>query len=180
MNRFHGRPLPHALLAVAFITGSSVSADAATKLTPIPGGANQLKGVSGKLTSTLFNGHLRIRKMQLRLSTADEASPRDGQRAITLTYVVSNGTSRELSGYFNAVVADADGDAVDESIQKSGTFFDLIPAASARGKNPLIVPSDFKPVKIILTNATDAEPVFRISLQPSDIPAVAPVMSPSP
>src|SRR5580698_1003708 len=80
--------------------------------TPIPGGANQLKGVSGGLSSTLFNGKMRIRKMQLRAATAAEASPAAGQTAVTFVYLVSNGTSAARSGNFTASMVDSDGVAV--------------------------------------------------------------------
>jgi hypothetical protein len=50
-----------AALAVLLVAGGAGTA-AAGALTPIPGGANQMKGVSGGLSSTLFNGHVRIRQ----------------------------------------------------------------------------------------------------------------------
>ena len=50
--------------------------------TPVPGGANQLNGVSGGLSSALFNGKMRIRQMQLRPATAAEASPAAGQPGV--------------------------------------------------------------------------------------------------
>jgi hypothetical protein len=80
--------------------------------TPIPGGANQLKGVTGGLSSRLFNGKMRIRHMQLRPATATEASPAAGQTAVAFVYLVSNGTSAARSGNFTASMVDSDGVAL--------------------------------------------------------------------
>jgi hypothetical protein len=137
--------------------------------TPIPGGANQLKGVSGGLSSTLFNGKMRIRKMQLRAATAAEASPGAGQTAVTFV-IVSNGTSAARSGNFTASMVDSDGVAVNgHSTSVYSAFYSLQPGVPARGTIAFVLDSGFAPVKILLTDGNG--PAFRINLKPTDLPA---------
>lgn len=138
--------------------------------TPIPGGANQLNGVSGGLASTLFNGKMRIRKMQLRPATATEASPAAGQTAVALVYLVSNGTSAARSGNFTASMVDSDGVAINgHSTSVYSAFYSLQPGVPARGTIAFVLDSGFTPVKILLTDGNG--PAFRINLKPSDLPA---------
>jgi hypothetical protein len=138
--------------------------------TPIPGGANQLKGVSGGLSSTLFNGKMRIRKMQLRAATAAEASPATGQTAVTFVYLVSNGTSAARSGNFTASMVDSDGVAVNgHSTNVYSAFYSLQPGVPARGMIAFVLDSGFTPVKILLTDGNG--PAFRINVKPTDLPA---------
>jgi hypothetical protein len=140
--------------------------------TPIPGGANQLKGVSGSLASTLFNGKMRIRKMQLRAATAAEASPGAGQTAVTLVYLVSNGTSSARSGNFTASMVDSDGVAVNgHSTSVYSAYYSLQPGVPARGTIAFTLDSGFAPVKILLTDGNG--PAFRINLKATDLPKPA-------
>jgi hypothetical protein len=161
-------------LGLAIAAPGALQAVAATP-TPVPGGANQLSGVSGGLGSTLFNGKVRIRHMALRPSTADEYTPSGGQHGLVLTYLVSNGTSKERAGTFSASISDADGVVVDgKPVSVYSAYYSLIPGAAAHGTIQFILPADFKPVKIVLTDqGGPAGPAFRILLQPTDVPAPA-------
>jgi len=161
---------------VALLAGSAAllpSGVIAATATPVPGGANQLAGVSGGLTSTLFNGKMRIRKMQLRASTAAEASPGAGQTALTFVFLVSNGTNAARSGNFTASIVDADGVAVNgHSVSVYSAYYSLQPGVPARASIYFVLPTGFTPVKILLTDGNG--PAFRVNLKPSDIPAAAP------
>jgi hypothetical protein len=138
--------------------------------TPIPGGANQLKGVTGGLSSTLFNGKMRIRQMQLRPATATEASPAAGQTAVAFVYLVSNGTSAARSGNFTASMVDSDGVAVNgHSTNVYSAYYSLQPGVPARGTIAFVLDGGFTPVKILLTDGNG--PAFRINLKPADLPA---------
>ena len=138
--------------------------------TPIPGGANQLKGVTGGLASTLFNGKMRIRQMQLRPATATEASPAAGQTAVAFVYLVSNGTSAARSGNFTASMVDSDGVAVNgHSTNVYSAYYSLQPGVPARGTIAFVLDGGFTPVKILLTDGNG--PAFRINLKPTDLPA---------
>ncbi|GEM_PF-1641451 len=145
--------------------------------TPIPGGANQLNGISGGLASTLFNGKVRIRKMTIRTATAAEYQPSSGQTGLMFSCLVSNGTSKDRSGQFSAALVDADGVAVDGGpLHVYDAFYSLRPGATARVTLRFIAPAGFKPVKILLTDqAGPTGPVFRINLKAADLPvALAP------
>ena len=167
-----------AAISVLLSAGAAGTAVAATP-TPIPGGANQLKGVSGGLSSTLFNGHIRIRQLRLRTSTPDEATPDAGGTALTLLYLVSNGTKAERGGNFSASMADADGITI--SGHPVGVYtatYGLEPGASVRNSFFFKPPAGFVPVKILLTDGDGL--AFRIVLKASDLPVSAPAAAPSP
>ena len=122
-----------AALAAALSGALPMLALAATP-TPIPGGANQLNGVTGTLSSTIFNGKLRFRKFVLRPSTPDEQKADPGSTALTLTYIVSNGTSGHLAGSVPASMADAD--AIEVAGRPNGvygTYYGMDPGAAVRG-----------------------------------------------
>jgi hypothetical protein len=165
-------------VAVLLTAGAAGTAAAATP-TPVPGGANQMKGVSGGLSATLFNGHVRIRQMRLRKSTADEDAPDAGYTALTLLYLVSNGTNVERSGNFSATMADADGITINGHIVSvySATY-SLETGQTGHNSFYFVLPADFKPVKILLTDRDKL--AFRVYLKASDVPASAPAAAPSP
>jgi hypothetical protein len=169
-------PMPVVYAAALFAVwyGNAVAAP-----TPMPGGANQLKGLQGTLQSTMFNGKMRVRKMQLRLSTPDEQSSSAGETSITFVYLASNGTTSDRHGAFGADLVDSDGVVISgRPTSVYATYYSLIPGAVARGTIGFKVPSDFTPVKIVLRDGYDSDPVYRIDLKPSDIPA-APTPSPT-
>lgn len=156
-----------ALAATALHTGPVLAATA----TPVPGGANQIAGVSGGLGSTLFNGLMRVRKMQLRAATASEATPPAGGSALTFSYIVSNGTHAKRGGNFTASLADADGVTVNgRSVSVYSAYYSLQPGEAARGVIVFVLADkSFVPVKILLTDGSG--PAFRINLKPTDLPS---------
>ena len=160
------------MIALGIMT-LSASWVGAAQPTPIPGGANQLKGVVGPLSATLFNGKVRVKKMALRNATAAEYTPSGGNRSIVLSFIVSNGTHKARNGQFSASISDADGVVVTSTRLSvySAAYFGLQPGAAARELLEFIVPNDFKPTKILLVD--DGEPTgpaFRIMLKDADIP----------
>lgn len=173
--------LTPALLACVLVCNAAV---AHATSNPIPGGANQTAGVSGNMSQVLFNGKLRLRGMSLREAAPGEhysqlTPPADGQRAIILRMIVSNGTHRENHGYFNATLADANGITITGSVLDDG--WDLQPGAAARVSIGFIVPRDFVPSRIILIQAAEPHPqAFRIAIRPGDLPAPAPGPAASP
>ena len=167
-----------AAATLALALGGTATLPAAAAPTPMPGGAYQLKGVTGTLSSTLFNGKLRLRKFVLRRSTPDEQKPDPGANALTLTYVVLDGTNSNAHGSVSATMADADGVVLNgHPAGVYGAYYDLVPGAGAAGKLIFMLPAGFVPVKILLT-ATDGI-AMRITLKPSDVPAPAPTPAPS-
>jgi len=158
--------------AVAGVLTTGYPTIAIAAPTPIPGGAGQLAGVSGGLSSTLFNGKLRIRQMKLRASTAAEDTPDAGSSALTFVFLVSNGTNAARSGNFAGSLVDADGVAINgHSVSVYSAYYSLQPGVPARLTMYFVLPSGFAPVKILLTDGNG--PAFRVNLKASDIPAPA-------
>ena len=172
-------PLSFVFVAALYVLWYGIAVAAPT---PMPGGANQLKGLQGTMQSTLFNGKMRVRKMQLRLSTPDEQSSSAGETAMTFVYLASNGTTSDRHGAFGADMVDSDGVVISgRPTSVYATYYSLIPGAVARGTIGFHVPSGFTPVKIVLRDGYDSDPVYRINLKPSDVPAAptpAPTASP--
>jgi hypothetical protein len=161
------------VLGVAAVALTQTRPAAAAGPTPVPGGANQVSGVSGPLSSTLFNGKVRIREMALRNATAAEYTPDGGNRGIIFSWLVSNGTSSARTGYFASSISDADGVVIDgKQTSVYSTFYTLQPGSAARATMQFIVPANFVPTKILLTDqGSPAGPAFRILLNPADVPA---------
>jgi hypothetical protein len=169
-------------MLLAFVLGGD-AATALAKPTPVPGGANQLSGVSGTLSQTLFNGTLRLHGMSLKdAGPADNVHPNaPGERALVFRAVVNNGTHHEDHGYFDATLADADGITVLGQPLDSG--WSLEPGAAARLANGFSVPAGFVPTKLLLVEAAHPKArAFRITLKPGDLPAApgAPGAPPAP
>jgi hypothetical protein len=163
-----------ALLALS-VAGTSAASAAPT---PIPGGANQIKGVTGTLSQTIFNGKLRFRKFVLRTSTPAEATPDAGGTALTLTYLVSDGMNKKAYGNITASMVDADSVVIgSHTVGVYGAYYSMDPGASARGILYWLLPAGFVPVKILMTPGDG--PALRINLKPSDIPKTAPPAAPS-
>lgn len=142
--------------------------------TPIPGGANQLRGMNGTLSSTLFNGKIRIRSMKFRQpGPSDHMDPQPGQKAIVFTCLVSNGTKATRVGYLSAKFADADGVVLDSyGGDPEESSYSLPPGASFRQTFRFILKDGFTPVKLFLQEMVNRDsPVFRINLKSTDIPA---------
>jgi hypothetical protein len=159
-------------ILLALIAGACPSIGSAAP-TPIPGGANQIAGISGSLASTFFNGKLRFRKFVLRNSTPAEATPDAGGTALTLTYLVLDGMSRTAYGNVSASIVDADGVVIgSHTVGVYGAYYSMAPGAAARGLLYFKLPPDFVPVKILLISGDG--PALRINLKPSDLPKPAP------
>jgi len=167
----------------AMLLALVVGGDAAIALaapTPVPGGANQIGGVEGTFSQTLFNGTLRLKSMSLGdPRTGDSIRPQAaGDRALVFRAVVSNGTQHENHGYFDATLADADGITVSGRPLDDG--WGLAPGTAARTSIGFSVPANFVPVKLVLIQAaTPKVRAFRVTLRPNDVPP-APAASPAP
>jgi hypothetical protein len=153
------------LTAAAFVLGGASFRSSAATPPPIPGGANQVAGIEGGVSSQLFNGQLRLSRMLVRAPVpADNLTP----DFVLFEAVVSNGTSQQVAGYFNSTIVDADGITVPGH---SAGLWNLQQAQAYRLKIDFHVPPNFVPVKIVLV-PTDPKftKAFRINLKPSDLP----------
>ncbi len=63
--------------------------------TPIPGGANQVSAISGKVGQTIFNGVLRIKIVELRDATPgdrpEKILPNANQKVMVMSVLLRNG-----------------------------------------------------------------------------------------
>ncbi|GAC1419952.1 MAG: hypothetical protein NVSMB64_29140 [Candidatus Velthaea sp.] len=142
---------------------------------PVPGGAYQTSGVSGKLSQVLFNGTIRLRSMSLKdAAPGDKMRPNGAtERALVFRAIVSNGTHHEDHGYFDATLVDANGITVTGRPLDDG--WSVQPGAAARTIVGFSIPGDFVPVRIVLMEAAHVKDrAFRIAL-PADALPPAPV-----
>jgi hypothetical protein len=149
--------------------------------TPVPGGANQIKGITGSIHQTLFNGKLRLRGMQLREAVpADNVSGSPGDNVMLFTYIFSDGIAKHIYGNTSMTAADASGVTQNcKSVGVYGAYYSMEAGESARLKIYCDFPSDFTPVKFLLIPGDG--PAFRLNLKPSDVPKPpAPAGSPTP
>ncbi len=105
--------------------------------------------------------------MALRASTAAEFTPAAGERGIVLSWLVSNGTKSERTGYFAGSLADADGVVVNgKAVTVYSAFYSLQPGAAARETMQFVLPAAYSPTKILLVDqGGPAGPAFRIDLK---------------
>lgn len=159
---------------VATITLAVPGLGRAANPTPIPGGANQAAGISGKLGATLFNGKIRIRSTSLRAGTSrDGLTAAAGDKVVYFSCTVSNGTNATRIGYLTAKLADADGVVLSSSAGPLESDYELPPGGVARQTFGFILKAGFTPVKVFLSeNANGVQPVFRIDLSPADLTAM--------
>jgi hypothetical protein len=169
MIRFMGLLL--AVWAVASVNALPSSA-AGGESTPMPGGAYQLKGLNGSMSSTLFNGKIRIKKMSFRTATPKELIPAAGETGIVFSCIVSNGTNERRTGYLGASLVDADGIVLNSyGGDPEESLYTLDPGAAARQSFRFTLKDGFTPVKLFLSErANGPEPVFRVTVKPSDLP----------
>ena len=170
----HQRGMTAACLATMLVALAGAPAAVSAAPTPIPGGANQIAGVSGTLKTTFFNGKLRFRKFVLRKATPAEQTADPGGMALALTYLVLDGMPRKAYGNVTASIVDADGVVItSHTVGVYGAYYSMDPGAAARGILTFALPAGFAPVKILVVPGDG--PALRINLKPSDVPAAAPV-----
>ena len=155
------------------------SVPASAKSTPEPGGANQIAGIDASLhAASVFNGQVRIRKMRLTKinQSLDEAYPDgDGKRWIVFRAMMSNGTTKPSDiEQFSATIVDADGISIaaqPDKVRPVGMVTNIAPGGAWRESILFEIPSDFKPVKIVLVPGAAHVKAVRIAIVSEDVPA---------
>jgi hypothetical protein len=101
-----------ALIALACVSLAMVPALGSPTATPMPGGANQVSGVSGKVGDTLFNGIVRLQVVEVRDATAadhpETMLASADQRVMVMTAVVRNGLHSNFIDLIRYSLADKD------------------------------------------------------------------------
>ncbi len=155
------------------------SAPARANVTPEPGGSNQIAGINASLhTASIFNGQVRIRKMRLTKidRSLDEAYPDgDGKRWIVFRAIMSNGTTKPSDiEQFSATIVDVDGISVaaqPDKVRPAGMVTNIAPGGAWRESILFEIPSDFKPVRIVLVPGAAHVKAIRIAIVAEDVPA---------
>jgi len=164
---------------ITLLFALTLSAAAAAKPTPVPGGANQAEGVPTVFGKAAFNGEVRLTPRQLRDATAaDDLITPGGQKWIVLTATAANGTTKSLDmQQFVASIVNADGESVaadPDKLKPVGCACGIAPGAGWRETVDFLVPTDFKPVKILLIPYDHKHKAFRITVGASDYKSTTP------
>lgn len=131
----------------------------AAESTPVPGGANQVKALSGKLGDTIFNGVLRITPQSLAYTTAPDdlnyVNTSGGKKVMKLTVLLRNGAKDNFTDLMSYTLADKDDVTVDigSSTLHPGNL-NILQGSAARQIAIFTVDPDFVPVKLIVRCAT--------------------------
>jgi|GEM_PF-906553 len=170
-----------ALLTAAATFGYSVAGSAAP--TPVPGGANQVKAVSGTAGAPMWNGVVRFKVQELRDARPDEnpASllPGPDQKVMVFRASLRNGTPKQFAELLTYTLADKDG----VTFEIPSHYLKPIPlvvaqGAAARIGGLFIADKSFVPVKLLIQCATCGTSTrfaaFRVQLPAAPAPAANP------
>jgi hypothetical protein len=129
--------------------------------TPVPGGANGVSAVSGKLGDTVFNGVLRIKIVALREATdADHAdlaarssdlAATPDKKVLVMQSLLRNGAHDEFIDLLQYTLADKDDVSVEiPSNALKNANIHILQGAAGRQSGAVLVDKDFVPVKLIV------------------------------
>lgn len=163
-----------ALVLAVLACGLGVPAvSAAPTATPVPGGANQVDALSGKLGQTLFNGIVRLKVDEVRDATADDhpeaALPGADQRVMVLSALARNGTHADFTEVLTYTLADND-DVTFEipSYLIKPNPVKILQGGAARQRALFLVDAGYHPTKLIVrcTTCSTSHPFrpFRLTL----------------
>lgn len=156
-------------LGIFAVVSATALATGATP-TPVPGGANQVNALSGKIGQTIFNGVLRIDVQEVRPATdADNPgriNPLPSQKVLVMNVLVRNGLHRTFLGALDYTLADKD----DVAYHIGGSYIEgidmnILQGGAARNKAMFPVDKDYVPTKLIIT-CLGCGKSLRISLAP--------------
>ena len=159
------------VLALAFAVLVPAASPAAS---PIPGGANQVNAISGKLGDTLWNGVLRFKVVEVRDATPadhpESVVPLQNQKVLVVTALLRNGTNTDWGEVVSYTLADQN----DVVFEIPGHLFTpvalhIAPAAAVRQTALVPIDKTFVPVKLIFSCGSCAKgsfKAFRVTLTP--------------
>ncbi|MEO9264313.1 MAG: hypothetical protein ABI282_09475 [Candidatus Baltobacteraceae bacterium] len=145
--------------AVLALTLLAVPVGAAAAPTPVPGGANQVSAMSGKVGETIFNGVLRIKIANIRDATAadnpGQMNAQPNQKVMVMSVLLRNGSHETFTDLVEYTLADKDD--VSYSIPNSTVThanLHIAQGAAARQEAMFVVDRDFVPVKVLAACVT--------------------------
>jgi hypothetical protein len=141
------------LLALCLIGLGAAIASASP--TPVPGGANQVNALSGKVGDTIFNGVLRVKVTELRDATAadnpDRLHPSADQKVMVMTVLLRNGTQRDFIDLIEYTLADADDVSLAiPTSEVSNANLHIQQGAAARQTAMFLVDKSYVPTKVLV------------------------------
>jgi hypothetical protein len=138
-------------LCLISLTGMAVGATP----TPVPGGANQVSALSGKVGHTVFNGVLRVQVTALRDATAadhpEKLLPTAGQKVMVMTVLLKNGAHSDFIDLISYTLADADEVTFAiPSYMITPSNLHIQQGAAARQTALFTVDQNYKPTKLLV------------------------------
>lgn len=163
------RILALALFAVFALVAQAMAA------TPVPGGANQIAGVNGKMNQTLFNGMIRWKMTAIRepVPADNLGDPHSGMRWLVFVAKCSNGLHGTYIGLPQVTLLDAqDNSYHSEDHNTSPAPVNVIQGQAWNERLAVEVPADFAPTKAVITDPANALhfKAMRIAISPKDLP----------
>jgi len=167
----NSRAIATALLTVAAVFGMCAPCPAAP--TPVPGGANQVKAVSGSVGDAMWNGIVRIKVRELRVARPEDHPetllPGPDQKVMVLDAMLRNGTTKQFTELLTYTLADKD----DVAFEIQSQYLKPVPLIVAQGAAAHITAlftadKSFAPVKLLIQCATCSAPnrfkAFRVKI----------------
>lgn len=168
-----------ALWAAAAMFGNPVAGSAAP--TPVPGGADQVKAVSGTVGDPMWNGIVRLKVRELRDARPEDHPetlvPGPNQKVMVFSAMLRNETSTQFAEQLTYTLADKD-DVTFEIPSHALKPISLVVAqgAAAHIAGMFVADKTFVPVKLLIRCTTCGTPnrfgAFRVTL--SAAPAASP------
>ncbi len=148
-------------ISIACALGAALLTSADAAPTPVPGGANGLVALAGKTGETVFNGVLRIKILQLRDATDEEAKSSSApgfsadQKLMYVEALLNNGSHETFTDLLTYTVADKDAITVQvPSYLIKHANPSILQGAALKQSALFAVDKDFVPAKLIVACAS--------------------------
>ncbi|MEO6835961.1 MAG: hypothetical protein ABI231_08655 [Candidatus Tumulicola sp.] len=158
------------LMAIGLAAGAIAFINPALATATEPGGANQVRGVEGKVNQTLFNGTIRLKVMTVRNAESSDnlGDPHDGNRWVVIEARCSNGEPNGVYiGNLAIVLVNSAGDSAagSDPNNKPAPQGPIQPGAGWNQRFAVEVPADFTTARMLITDpSTPGFKAFRIDL----------------
>ncbi len=167
-----------AMLLLGMMTGQTPAS------TTMPGGANQVAGVSGGMNKTLFNGMIRWKMTTIREALPSDrlGDPHQGMKWLVLLARCSNGLHSSYIGLPQLTLTDAQDNSYHSADSNTSPApVNVIQGQAWQERIAIEVPPEFIPIKAVITDPSNASrfKAFRIGIISKDLPKSDPA-SPTP
>jgi hypothetical protein len=167
-------------IAMVLAAVALVSAQAYAQSTPVPGGANQIRGTSVTYPATAFNGVVRLKPIYFGPPRATDKTPGKtplpaGTRLWAFEAILSNGSTTTYLDQPDITLADKDGITADNDYVDTigANPANLVQASAARIVRFYVAPLDFVPDHLLYVCKVAKCQALRILLPPQPPAAAA-------